>query len=78
VIHRSNFKTKNTYLLNQINIAENGNNGYRSVLNFVSQNNFFPEEEKNTVYSNKIFKMPKFWNIIFYLCKFGRYTNSNK
>ncbi len=73
VVHRSNFETKKTYLLNQINIAENGNNGYKSILNFVSKNNFFPEVEKNIIYSNKIFKMPKFWNIIFYLLKFRRY-----
>lgn len=73
VIFRSNFETKKTYLLNQINIAEQGNDGYKKVLNYVSEYGFFPEEEKNISYSNKIFKSPKFWNIFFYFCKISRY-----
>lgn len=74
VIFRSNFKTKNTFLLNQINIAEEGNYGYKKVLNYINKYKIFPEEEKNISYSDKIFKSPKFWNIFFYFFKIKRYN----
>ena len=69
VLFRSNFKTDKIFLINQINIAENGNIGYKKILNYLIENNELPDFEVDVSYSDKIYKTPRFWNIIRYLFK---------
>ena len=72
IIYRSNFETKKFFLINQMKIAENGNIGYKKVLNYLFENQRLPEYEVEIQYSDKIHKSPRFWNIIKYLFKLLR------
>ena len=69
VIYRSNFDTKRSFIENQMNIAEEGNIGYKKILEYISIKNKIPKVEKNILYSKKIYRMPKFWHIIIYIVK---------
>lgn len=69
VIYRSNFDTKRSFIENQMNIAEEGNIGYKKILEYISIKNKIPNVEKNILYSKKIYRMPKFWHLIIYIVK---------